>query len=185
MMRAVSANRPNTDGPILGIDPGLERTGYAVLSGLDGNREARLREAGIVRLDRQLSLERRLAHLDESLETLIQTHEPAIVVCEELYAHYKHPRTAILMAHARGVIFAAAARNELEVLPVAATHVKKVLTGSGRAGKKQVQRAVAAFLCLPTIPEPSDVADAIAIALCGLRMRREAGFKREQAGAGT
>lgn len=168
----VSSAVPCEPGTILGIDPGLERTGYAILTGTDRSGEVRLREAGIVRLLRGGSLEHRLAHLQESLETLIHTHRPSVLACEELYAHYRHPRTAILMGHARGVIFAVAARCGLEVLPVAATHVKKVLTGSGRAGKLQVQRAVAATLHLPTIPQPHDVADAIAIALCGLRLRR-------------
>ena len=102
---------------------------------------------------------------------MIQTHHPLVLACEELYAHYKHPRTAILMAHARGVILALAARSGLEILSVAATNVKKLLTGSGHAGKRQVQLAVTATLHLPMIPEPNDVADAIAIALCGLRLR--------------
>jgi len=60
-------------------------------------------------------------------------------------------------------------------LPVSATRVKKTLTGSGHAGKAQIQRAVAATLRMPKLPEPADVADAIAIALCGLRLRAGAG----------
>ena len=163
-----------TSGPILGIDPGLQRTGYAILSDCNGPQEARVTEAGVVRLVRQLSLEQRLAHLDESLGTLIANHRPAALICEELYAHYRHPRTAILMAHARGVILALAARSGLQVTPVTATRVKKMLTGSGRATKAQVQRAIAVTLGLATIPEPDDVADALAIALCGLRLRRQA-----------
>lgn len=174
---------PAKSGSVLGIDPGLLRTGYAVLSEDHGPQEARVLEAGVVRLVRQHSLERRLAHLAESLETLINTHQPAVLVCEELYAHYRHPRTAILMGHARGVILALAARCGLEVLPIAATQVKKILTGSGRAGKGQIQRTVAATLGLPTIPEPHDVADALAIALCGLRMRAAAGRQSPPKGA--
>jgi len=159
---------------LLGIDPGLERTGYAILSDCGGPAEARLREAGVIRLSRHASLQQRLGHLEESLEALIHTHRPTLLVCEELYAHYRHPRTAILMAHARGVILATGTRCGLEVCPVAATRVKKVLTGNGRAGKAQVQRAIAATLGLRELPQPSDVADAIAIALCGLRLRRAA-----------
>lgn len=173
---------PATSGSVLGIDPGLLRTGYAVLSEDHGPQEARVLEAGVVRLARQLSLERRLAHLAESLETLVHTHQPVVLACEELYAHYRHPRTAILMAHARGVVLALAARCGLEVLPIAATQVKKVLTGSGRASKGQIQRAVAATLGLPTIPEPHDVADALAIALCGLRLRAAASGRRSSKG---
>jgi crossover junction endodeoxyribonuclease RuvC len=162
-------------GLVLGIDPGLLRTGYALLSESDTSREARVVEAGVIRLQRDRPLATRLADLADALETLISAHRPTTLACEELYAHYKHPRTAILMGHARGVILAAAARSGLEVISVAATNVKKLLTGSGRAGKRQVQLAVTATLRLPMIPEPPDVADAIAIALCGLRLRQAAG----------
>ena len=173
-----SPQRPSTNcadssrnGPVLGIDPGLQRTGYAVLSAAPHPREAWVVEAGVVHLPPREPLAQRLVILETSLETLIGTHRPATLVCEELYAHYKHPRTAILMAHARGVILALAARSGLAVISVAATNVKKLLTGSGRASKRQMQLAVAATLRLPAIPEPNDVADAIAIALCGLRMQ--------------
>lgn len=168
--------RPAADSPavprglVFGIDPGLQRTGYALLASAPAPHDAHLIEAGVIRLRREQPLAQRLVELETSLLALIQTHRPAILACEELYAHYKHPRTAILMAHARGVILALGARSGLEVLSVAATNVKKLLTGSGRAGKRQVQLAVAATLHLPTIPEPNDVADAIAIALCGLRL---------------
>ncbi len=153
---------------VLGIDPGLERTGYALLSEVARGPGPRVLDAGIIRLVRYQPLERRLVQLDEGLTTLIATYRPRVLACEELYAHYRHPRTAILMGHARGVILAAAGRHGMAVLPLAATHVKKILTGSGRASKQQVQRAVANTLGLPELPGPHDVADAIAIALCGL-----------------
>jgi crossover junction endodeoxyribonuclease RuvC len=156
---------------VLGIDPGLQRAGYAALQPVSGGREPRVLEAGVVRLDRRMSIPDRLVELERSLQSLIDTHRPSTLACEELYAHYKHPRTAILMAHARGVILLLAARAGLEIVPVSATNVKKLLTGSGRAGKRQVQFAVMTTLRLPTIPEPNDVADAIAIALAGLQLR--------------
>src|SRR5438552_16171155 len=85
---------------------------------------------------------------------------------EQLYAHYEHPRTAILMAHARGVFFLAGAQRDIPVLSYASTKVKKLITGSGRASKEQMQHAVARELGLTKLPEPHDVADALAIALC-------------------
>jgi crossover junction endodeoxyribonuclease RuvC len=88
------------------------------------------------------------------------------VAVEQLYAHYKHPRTAILMGHARGVILQQAAEAGAEVESFAATRIKKSLTGNGHAAKGQMQRAIQAMLALPHVPEPPDVADAIAIALC-------------------
>lgn len=158
----------------LGIDPGLQRTGYAVVTG-DANERRRVLEAGVVRLNPRRPIEARLVELQESLAQIITGHRPDVLVCEQLYAHYKHPRTAILMGHARGVILALAAQRRLEVLHVAATQVKKMLTGNGRASKAQMQRAVAAMLRLATPPEPHDVADAIAIGLCGLQLRAIAG----------
>ena len=85
---------------------------------------------------------------------------------EELYVHYKHPRTAILMGHARGVLYLAAAEHDIPVVSYAATRIKKAVTGSGRAGKAQVQGMVQTVLGLPDLPEPPDVADAAAAALC-------------------
>lgn len=155
---------------ILGIDPGLQRTGYAILSIGSENRTPQLHEAGVIRLPRPASLATRLLELDRSLSELIEHTQPDTLTCEELYAHYRHPRTAILMGHARGVILTAAARAGLEIIPVAATNVKKLLTGSGRAGKRQVQLAVAHTLQLDTVPEPHDVADAMAIALTGFHL---------------
>jgi len=132
-------------------------------------------EAGLIRLDPKQPLEMRLHRLDQHLGELIDLTHPTTLACEELYSHYRHPRTAILMGHARGVILAIAARRGLDVINVAATHAKKMLTGNGHASKAQIQRAIAATLRLAAIPEPSDVADAMAIALCGLRMRNAAG----------
>ncbi len=173
VVQPLSSDRPESSpgATVLGIDPGLQCTGYAFLSAGSKPQEARLIEAGVIRLQRTRPLPERLVELETSLETLIQTHRPGLLACEELYAHYKHPRTAILMAHARGVILALAARSGLAIVSVAATNAKKLLTGSGRASKRQVQHAVAASLGLPVIPEPHDVADAIAIALCGLRLQ--------------
>jgi len=168
---------------VLGVDPGLLRTGYALLDGADPPREARLLEAGVIRLPRERSLPDRLTELEKSLTTIIGSTRPVLLACEELYAHYRHPRTAILMAHARGVILALAARCGLRVLPVAATNVKKLLTGNGHASKRQMQAAVAATLGLPRLPEPPDVADAIAIALCGLRLWQAQTLERAHAGA--
>jgi crossover junction endodeoxyribonuclease RuvC len=88
------------------------------------------------------------------------------MVVEQLFAHYEHPRTAILMGHARGVILLAAAKNDVPVVSYAASRVKKTITGHGRATKEQMQHAITRELKLPKLPEPHDVADALAIALC-------------------
>lgn len=166
---------------VLGVDPGLQCTGFAILSGEPDHGRLRLHDAGVIRLASGDTLAQRLRVLQFELRQLIAEYAPSAMACEKLYAHYKHPRTAILMGHARGVILAAAGDAEMDVFGVAATHVKKLLTGSGRASKAQVQRAVAALLQLPAPPEPHDVADAIAIGLAGLRVSNAAQLAAESA----
>jgi crossover junction endodeoxyribonuclease RuvC len=152
---------------ILGVDPGLEVTGYAVLEVRP--QHPYVCEAGVIRSSegrRTTDLAPRLVSLYDSLVEIIEQLKPHVVALEQLYAHYDHPRTAILMAHARGVIFLAAARQDLPVISYAATHIKKTITGHGRASKEQMQRAIMTELSLPNLPEPHDVSDALAAALC-------------------
>ena len=149
---------------ILGIDPGLQVCGYACLQ-IDRGEE-RLIEAGVVRTDSALPIDRKLNRIAEDIESLIKSLSPDVVAVEELYSHYAHPKTAILMGHARGVILQKSAQAGLEVRSFSATRIKKSLTGNGRASKEQVQRTVQTILSLPELPEPNDVADAIAVALC-------------------
>ena len=96
----------------------------------------------------------------------MEQYHPQAVALEQLFAHYDHPHTAILMAHARGVIFLAAAQKKLPVVSYAATRIKKTITGHGRATKEQMQHTIQTELRLPKLPEPHDVADALAAALC-------------------
>ncbi len=157
---------------ILGIDPGLETTGYAAID-LSG-RDVAVAEAGVVQTDRREPLPQRLAKLDTELSALLAELRPDLAAVEKLYAHYKHPRTAILMGHARGVILCACAAAGVEVRDFPATMVKRAVTGNGHASKQQVQKAVTALCRLRESPEPPDVADALAIALCaGRQMERE------------
>ncbi len=154
---------------ILGIDPGLRITGYGVVELRRGAIEPVLVEAGVIRLNGKLSMEDRLEQLHRELAALIETLKPQRMAVEKLYAHYKHPRTAILMGHARGVILLAARQKEIPVEHLPSTLVKKALTGYGHASKEQMQRAVQAQCKLAELPQPPDVADAIAIALTAAR----------------
>lgn len=149
---------------ILGIDPGLNVTGYGVVDLGSGRPE--LCEAGVVRGAARRSLVGRLVGIHDGVTDVIAALRPEAVALEELYSHYARPRTAILMGHARGVICLAAAQAGLDVVHYSATQVKRILTGSGRASKGQVQRAIQRELGLPRLPDPPDVADALAIALC-------------------
>jgi crossover junction endodeoxyribonuclease RuvC len=149
---------------VLGIDPGLRVTGY----GLVRTRGARVSvvEAGVVRSDAKDTLADRVRTIYLQLRDILRELEPDVIAVEDLYSHYRHPVTSILMGHARGVLFLAAAEAGLPVESYGATRIKKALTGSGRASKEQVQRMVQSTLRLETLPEPPDVSDALAVALC-------------------
>ncbi len=149
---------------ILGVDPGLQVCGYAAVDISAGSEK--LIEAGVISTDESAGLASRLNQIADDMTSLLEKFGPEVVAVEELYSHYKHPKTAILMGHARGVILQTAAMKEAEVKSFAATRIKKSLTGNGRASKEQMQRAIQSTLGLGKLPEPADVADAIAVALC-------------------
>ncbi len=151
---------------ICGIDPGLGATGYAIVGGEYGRGGAEVIDAGVCRFVADPPLHERLAAIESDITAILKEHRPNVVAVEQLYSHYNHPRTAILMGHARGVILLAAAKLGIEVRSYSATRIKRFLTGNGRASKSQVQRAIQTVLGLSAPPEPPDVADALAIALC-------------------
>ena len=160
---------PPTPGPrrVLGLDPGLLVTGYGVLEVTDAGPH--VCEAGVLRSAEGRGtpeLADRVKLLYDGLLEVLDQWRPAVLVVEQLYAHYDHPRTAILMAHARGCFFLAGAQRGIPVLSYPATRVKKLTTGHGRATKEQMQAAVQRELGLAKLPEPHDVADALAVALC-------------------
>lgn len=152
---------------VLGVDPGLNITGYAVLD--IGRSEPNIVEAGAIRTNAKGSMAERIYQIHKELSEVIAELSPDSAAIEELYAHYKHPRTAILMGHARGVMLLACQQAGIGMKSVAATKVKKSLTGNGHASKLQVQRSIQAVFKLAELPEPPDVADALAIALCAGR----------------
>lgn len=168
---------------MLGIDPGLRLTGYGCV---EGDPDApTLVEAGVFRLGRgedgeaalggAAGVSSRLAELERDLVATIERLKPSAAAVESLFAHYKHPATAIIMGHARGVILLAIRRANLPLVELKPNEVKKSITGNGHADKAQMQRAVQVQFGLSAPPEPPDVADAIAIALCAARRsaRRE------------
>jgi crossover junction endodeoxyribonuclease RuvC len=154
---------------VLGLDPGLQITGYGLLE--CGGHGIRVAEAGVIRSqagpDPDLNhLADRLKSLYDGLVELLEQWRPTAIAVEQLYAHREHPRTAILMAHARGCFFLAGAQRTIPVVSYPSTQVKKTITGHGRASKAQMQAAIRRELNLARLPQPHDVADALAIALC-------------------
>jgi crossover junction endodeoxyribonuclease RuvC len=155
---------------VLGIDPGLNTTGYGVLEFIGG--QPRLIEAGVVRSKASGTLGQRVQEIHDGVADVIASLKPVVLAIEELYTHYDRPTTAILMGHARGVIVLAAAQAGIEVVSYPATQIKKTITGNGHAAKWQMQEAIRRELNLPAVPEPPDVADALAIALCHCYLSR-------------
>ena len=154
---------------ILGIDPGLNVTGYALVD--MGAGEPKIVEAGTIQTDAKADLAGRIAQIHADLVEIIREFAPDAAAVEKLYAHYKHPRTSILMAHARGAMLLACEQAGLGVRDLPATKIKKSLTGNGHASKRQMQLAIQSVCGLPEPPNPPDVADALAIALCAGRQQ--------------
>jgi crossover junction endodeoxyribonuclease RuvC len=141
---------------ILGIDPGLNRTGYAVLE-----RSARgpvLREAGLVRSTQRLSLAERILEIGRGVKEVIEQYGPQSLAVEQVFSHAQLPKTA--------------AEAGLEVVHYTPTEIKRLLTGSGRAAKEQVQAAIRREFGLDRLLEPNDVSDAAAVALCHYHSQR-------------
>jgi crossover junction endodeoxyribonuclease RuvC len=165
----------------LGIDPGLRVTGYGCVEGTGLRNGAKLVEAGAIRLVRAsktgaeeeagevadaASVSSRLVELEGDVIGILDRLRPDVCAVEALFSHYKHPATAIVMGHARGVILLCLRRAGVKLVELRPAEVKKSMCGNGQAKKAQVQLAVQARFGLAEVPKPPDVADAIAIALC-------------------
>lgn len=158
------ASRTQNNLRILGVDPGLNTTGYGVVDTC-GN-ETVLVEGGIIRIPAKLPLEKRLSTIFHGIQEIILELKPEALALEEVYTHYERPRVAVMMGHARGVICLASEVNQVPVFSYTPTHIKSSLTGNGRASKEQIRRMVQIRLNLKTIPETLDLSDALAVALC-------------------
>jgi len=104
----------------------------------------------------------------DGVDRVLKTWAPQLLVLEDLYTEYRFPRTALLMAHARGVICLAARQHAVAVMTLAPAVVKRAIAANGAASKAQIQTGVQRLLGLATTPRPSHVADALALALTGL-----------------
>jgi len=161
---------------VLGIDPGLVGTGWAVVEpaaggGARGGSAAVVIATGVITTSADSALAARVREIYDGIVDVLAKHEPALVVLEDLYAEYRFPRTALLMAHARGAICLAAAQRDLTVVALAPAEVKRAIAAHGAASKAQIQMGVQRLLRLSAPPRPSHVADALALALTGLSRR--------------
>jgi len=148
---------------VLGVDPGLVATGYGVIAAGAGGVE--VLDTGVVATAASLGLEARVQLIFDGIHRLLEKYDPSVLALEDLYTTPRFPRTALLMAHARGVVCLAARQRGVSVLALAPAEVKRAVAAHGAAAKVQVQRGVTHLLGLETPPRSSHVADALALAL--------------------
>ena len=155
---------------ILGVDPGLITTGYGVID--VGGGTTKILEAGTIQPNTKDAFERRIAKVHQHISGIINTHKPDAVVLEKLYAHYKHPATAFILGHVRGVICLAVAQSNTPLVEQSVKRIRKALLGNGNATKPQVQAFVKRLLNIPKAELALDTSDALALALGHAHMVR-------------
>ena len=164
---------------VLGVDPGLNATGYGVM-GVTGG-QLRVIAAGEIRTPKGQPLTNRLEHLHRELSDLITRYRPTTMVLETIFTHQHFPSTAALMAHARGVACLAAQTHGLALAEYSPARMKKALTGNGNASKTQVARMVGQWLGHDDPSLSADATDALALAIAHVHMASQ--HQRLPAGA--
>jgi len=152
---------------VFGIDCGTEVTGFGVVETDDTGRQPRLvcKAKGAIRLVKKETTPARLKQVFSELTAEMQRWQPEVVAIEEVF-YSVNAKSALKLGQVRGVALLAAACQGLPVAEYAPLRIKQSVVGYGMAQKEQVQFMVARLLELPEIPEPADVADALAIAIC-------------------
>jgi len=150
---------------VLGIDPGSETTGWGVVEGDRNGQRYSLVEYGIVKLSSSASFSARLLKISRGLEEVIDRLKPDACAIEEAF-YSVNPKVTLKLGQVRGVALLAAESAALEIGEYSPRRVKQTIAGYGNAEKRQVQEMVRVLLCLRTVPEPHDAADALAVAIC-------------------
>ncbi|MCB9757878.1 MAG: crossover junction endodeoxyribonuclease RuvC [Candidatus Omnitrophica bacterium] len=151
---------------ILGVDPGLKATGYGVIEISQAvNRSVRLIETGTIEPAVSDSLSEKLSKIYKNLNAIIVEHSPEVMILEKLYAHYKHPTTACILGHARGVICLVCAQRKIQLVEQSVKRIRKALVGNGSASKEQTKAVVAHILKFNPEKITLDASDALALAL--------------------
>jgi crossover junction endodeoxyribonuclease RuvC len=151
---------------VLGIDCGTECTGYGVVE-LSSDDKLRCVVCGAIKLSLRDAAPARLSTIFDKLSAIIAAHRPDHVAIEDVF-YALNVKSALKLGQVRGVAMLTAAAAGLTVAEYAPLSIKCAVVGYGRAEKQQVQYMVTQLLNLPAIPEPADIADALAIAICHL-----------------
>ena len=156
---------------VIGIDPGLQVAGYGVIE-ITANRLIAI-GGGIIKPAAK-ELPTRLVEIHDGLLEVLKEYSPQVAAVEDLYSTYKHPKTAVLMGHARGTAIYTLAEANVRIYNYTPTEVKSAVAGYGRASKEQVMAMVIRMLGLAEPPKYDHVSDAFAMAIC--HINREKGF---------
>ena len=156
----------NSDMKILGIDPGMAIVGYGLIEIEKEN--IKLLASGSIQTDKNLSDSKRLLEIFNDLSTIVEKYQPDCASVENLF-FFKNQKTVIPVAEARGVILTVLEKFEIPTYSYTPMEVKQVLTGYGRADKKEVEQMVKLALETEKLPKLDDTIDAIAIAICHSR----------------
>ncbi|MGL5721198.1 MAG: crossover junction endodeoxyribonuclease RuvC [Brevinema sp.] len=151
---------------ICGLDPGFDRLGYAFLQLKTPNATPQVLSYGLITTPKTSSFDKRLLELSQDFDHLLTQYKPDAVYMESLYMG-RNVTTVLFVAEVRGVLRYLTAKNSISMGEIPPNTVKKTVSGYGAADKSQMVRAITALLQLPAPPKPDDVADALAVALCG------------------
>ena len=155
---------------IVGVDPGLRATGFGLVEVKTGT--VKILDAGSIEPNTKALFEERIARIYHLLSGIIRAHQPHVLVLEKLYAHYKHPTTACLLGHVRGVICLLAHEHQVQLTEYSVKRIRQALIGNGNATEGQVQMFVKHFLKIESAKLNLDTSDALALALGHAQMRR-------------
>ncbi|MBL8012649.1 MAG: crossover junction endodeoxyribonuclease RuvC [Candidatus Omnitrophica bacterium] len=156
---------------ILGVDPGLRRTGYGIVD-ITPQSSVKLLEIGTIEPHQNDLFERRVLRIYTGLEKIVAAQEPDVLVLEKLYAHHKHPTTASLLGHVRGVICLLSAQKSISLVEHSVKRIRKSLVGNGNATKEQTRSLIVNLLKIKTEQLSLDASDALALALGHAHMIR-------------
>jgi crossover junction endodeoxyribonuclease RuvC len=153
---------------VLGIDPGTARMGYSVVKSKVNGVSPEIVVSDVLITPAGMDMELRLKMLHRGLHELISKHKPDVMVIEKLFFS-TNVKTAMTVGQARGIALLSAADHDLKVYEYTALQAKKLLTGYGRASKKDMQNIVMEIFNLTRIIKSDDANDAVAMALCFIR----------------
>ena len=152
---------------ILGIDPGMAIVGYSLIEA-DSMESISLLTSGSIQTDKNLDDSKRLLEIYNDLSQIVAKYKPDCASVEQLF-FFKNQKTIIPVAEARGVILTVLEKYNIPIFSYTPMEVKQVLTGYGRADKKEVEQMVKISLQTNSLPKLDDTIDAIAIAICHAR----------------